>query len=49
MTYIWRALATVTAGQDLIQCNSKGPNIRGEGKFTLFQALDGIPTKFLKM
>lgn len=38
----------VTAGQDLIQRNTKGPNVRGKGKFTLLQALNGIPTEYKK-
>lgn len=48
MTYIWRALAWVTAGQDLIQRNAKGPNVRGKGKFAFFQALNGIPIQYKK-
>lgn len=46
MTYRWRGLARVTAGQDLIQRNAKGPNVRGKGKFTLLQALNRIPMKY---
>lgn len=48
MTYCWRALPMVTAGQDLIQCDAKGPNVRRKGKFTLPQALNGIPTQHKK-
>lgn len=45
ITYHWWTLAMLTASQDLIQRNSKGPNVWGERKFTLFQALNGIPAK----
>lgn len=48
MTYYWRTLAMVTAGQDLVQRNAKGPNVRGKGKFTLLQALNGIPIQYEK-
>lgn len=41
--YLLRALAMYTAGQDLIQCNAKGPNIWGKGEFIFLQALKGIP------
>lgn len=48
ITYCWRALPMVTAGQDLIQRNAKGPNVRGKGEFILLQALNGIPIQYNK-
>lgn len=42
MKYLWR----VTACYDLVQCDTKGPNVRGKGKFTLLQALNGIPVHY---
>lgn len=42
-TYCRRTAVFVTVGEELIEYDSKAPNIRGNRKFTLSERLWGIP------
>lgn len=42
-TYCRRTAVFVTVGEELIEYDSKTPNIRGNRKFTLSERLRGIP------